>query len=130
MLVTSIFSFFPQCFLPYQRQILPLEPPTCKLSSTNSYILDKPIFCLSRRRINHYNEVLILFSLTHYHTMPHFDALKIYSCGKQGNKQFLLFLQCFLPYMALIYHFKSTLNCRLRFVSIWTCLKFCRLVMG
>ena len=21
-------------------------------------------------------------SLTHYHTMPHFDALKIYICGK------------------------------------------------
>ena len=40
------------------------------------------------------------------------------------NKQFLLFSQCFLPYMALIYHFKCTLTCRLQFVSIWTCLKF------
>ena len=36
-------------------------------------------------------------SLTHYHTMPHFDVLKIYSCGnivRKGeiawNKQFLL----------------------------------------
>ena len=26
------------------------------------------------------------------------------------NKQFLLFSQCFLPYMALIFHFKCTLN--------------------
>ena len=40
------------------------------------------------------------------------------------NKQFLLFSQCFLPYMALIFHFKYTLKCRLQFVSIWTSLKF------
>ena len=46
------------------------------------------------------------------------------------NKQFLLFSKCFLPYMALVFHFKSTLKCRLQFVSIWTSLKFCPLVMG
>ena len=45
------------------------------------------------------------------------------------NKQFLLFSQCFLLYVALIFHFKCTLNCRLQFVSIWTSLKFCCLVM-
>ena len=41
--------------------------------------------------------------LTHYHTMPHFDELKIYSCGKHCekrkkiacNKQFLLFSTVF-----------------------------------
>ena len=33
------------------------------------------------------------------------------------NKQFLLFSQCFLPYMALIFHFKGTLKCCLQFVS-------------
>ena len=43
------------------------------------------------------------------------------------NKRFLLFSQCFLLYMALIFHFKCTLKCRLQFVSIWTSLKFCRL---
>ena len=50
--------------------------------------------------------------LTHYHTMPHFDALKRYRCGKNCekgeiayNKQFLLFSQCFLPYMAFIFYF-------------------------
>ena len=37
---------------------------------------------------------------------------------------------CFLPCVALIFHFKCTLKCRLQFVSIWTSLKFCRLVMG
>ena len=71
--------------------------------------------------------------------MPHFDALKIYSIAienivRQGeiacNKQFLLFSQCFLRYTALIFNFKSTLKCCLQFVSIWTSLKFCRLVMG
>ena len=46
------------------------------------------------------------------------------------NKQFLLFSQRFLPYTALIFHFRCTLRCRLQFVSIWTSLKFCLLVMG
>ena len=46
------------------------------------------------------------------------------------NKQFLLFSPCFLTYMALIFHFNCTLSCRLQFVSIWTGLKFCRLVLG
>ena len=32
--------------------------------------------------------------------------------------------------MALIIHFKCTLKCRLQFVSIWTRLKVCRLVMS
>ena len=52
-------------------------------------------------------------SLTHYHTMPNFEALKVYSSEnivRKGEiactKQFLLFTQCFLPYMALIFHFK------------------------
>ena len=44
------------------------------------------------------------------------------------NKQFLLFLQCFLPYMVLIFHFKCILKCCLQFISILTSLKFCRLV--
>ena len=30
----------------------------------------------------------------------------------------IAFLQCFLPYMVLIFHFKCTLKCRLQFVSI------------
>ena len=46
------------------------------------------------------------------------------------NKQFLLFTQCFLPYVVLSFHFKCTLKCCLQFVSIWTSLKFCRLVIG
>ena len=66
--------------------------------------------------------------LTHYHTILHFDALKIYiaveNIVSKGE------IACFVPYMALIYHFKYTLKGRLQFVSVWTSLKFCRLVMG
>ena len=32
--------------------------------------------------------------------------------------------------MALTFHFKCTLKCRLQFLSIWTTLNFCPLVMG
>ena len=50
--------------------------------------------------------------------MPHFDALKIYTAleniVRKGeiacDKQFLLFSPCFLPYTALIFHFRCTLN--------------------
>ena len=45
-------------------------------------------------------------------------------------KQFLLFSQCFLPYMVFIFHFKCTLKGSLKFVSILTSLKFCRLGKG
>ena len=40
------------------------------------------------------------------------------------NKQFLFFSQHFISYMALIFHFKCTLKCRLQFVSTWTSLNF------
>ena len=73
--------------------------------------------------------------ITHYHTIPHFDTLMIFSCGKHCekrrkgeiacNKQFLLFSQRFLPHMVLIFHFNCTLKCRLQFVWNWTNLKFC-----
>ena len=46
------------------------------------------------------------------------------------NKQLLLFSQCFLPYMTLIFYFKLTFKCRLQFVSIWTSLKFSLLAKG
>ena len=75
-------------------------------------------------------------ALTHYHTMLHFDALMIYNCenlARTGeiacNKQFLLFLQCFLPSMVFHFQFKCTLKCCLYFVSIWISQKICRLEM-
>ena len=75
----------------------------------------------------------VKFIKTHYHTIPHFDARNIYSCGKhceKRNKQFLLSSQCFLPCMVLISNFKCTLKGHLQFVSIWSSLKFCHLEMG
>ena len=46
------------------------------------------------------------------------------------NKQFLLFPQCFLLYIALIFHFKCNQKCRLQFTLISTSLKFCGLVLN
>ena len=53
--------------------------------------------------------------------MPHSDALKIFSCKKycekrrnSCNKLFLLFSQCYLPYMTLISYFKCTLKVALQ----------------
>ena len=54
-------------------------------------------------------------SLNHYRTIPHFDAYRYVAvekhCEKRRNcnKQFLLFSQNLLPYMALIFHFKCIL---------------------
>ena len=74
--------------------------------------------------------IRLKFFLTHYNPRPHFDAQDIYiaveNIVRKGeiacDKQFLLFSQCFLPYMVLIFHFECTLECRLQFVSICTSL--------
>ena len=56
------------------------------------------------------------------HIIRHFNALKIINIAMENivrkgeiacNKQFLLFSQCFLPYMVRIFHFKCTLKCGL-----------------
>ena len=44
----------------------------------------------------------------------------VYNFGKHCDNQFLLFSQCFLPHMVLIFHSK----CHLQFISMqtsWTC---------
>ena len=45
------------------------------------------------------------------------------------NEQFFLSSH-FLPYMALTFHFKCFVKCQLEFVSNWTNLRFCLLVIG
>ena len=45
-----------------------------------------------------------------------------------GNQPFLLFPQCFLPFPKQISIFQSLFFHPLRILSIWTGLKFCRLV--
>ena len=82
--------------------------------------------------------ILIGPDLTHYHIMPHFDALNIYiavvNILRNGeiacNKQFLLFSQWFLPFMARIFNFRCISKCRLQFVSVWTSIQFRRLLIA
>ena len=58
--------------------------------------------------------------------MPHFDTIKIYiavgNIVRKGeianNKQFHLFSQYFLRYMAHIFHFTCTLKCCLQFSNL------------
>ena len=58
---------------------------------------------------------------TQYHILTHQRYIAVENIVREGeiacNKQFLLFSQCFLPFMALIFHSKCTLNC-LQIVSI------------
>ena len=56
---------------------------------------------------------LIPLALTHYHTMPHFDAYRyvaVENIVRNGEiackEEFLHFSQCFLPYIAFIFPFK------------------------
>ena len=92
-------------------------------------------FCLNRSniaqewkdnevvRMERQTDILIIFhyfplpllpsadTLTHYHTMPHFDALKIYSLKNiVRNKQFLLSHNVFHPIWHLFFIFKCTLK--------------------
>ena len=107
------------------------------LSKKNLFKHDESTMCKSLFADGCFLEALMEWvPLTHYQTMPHFDKqnIAVENIVRKGeiacDKQFLLFLQCFLPYTTLIFHFKCTLKCRLQFVSIWTSLKFFRLVMG
>ena len=58
--------------------------------------------------------------------MTHFDALYI-AVENIVRKGEIACNTMFLPYVALIFHFKCTLKCRLQSVLIWTSLKLCRL---
>ena len=51
--------------------------------------------------------------------LTHYRYIAVENIVRKGeiacNKQFLLFSQCFLLYMALIFNSKCNLNCRLQF---------------
>ena len=77
--------------------------------------------------------------LTLYHTIPSFNDLIKWpfenTVGKgenAGNQHFLLFPQyfpqCFLPFPKQNSIFNSYLLCCLQMLSIWTSLKFCRML--
>ena len=40
-------------------------------------------------------------SLTHYHTIPHFESLKIYSCGKHYEKRKKCLKQAISPFLTI-----------------------------
>ena len=42
-----------------------------------------------------------LLILTSYHTMPHFEALKIYNCGKHCEKRRNCLLQAIPPFLTM-----------------------------
>ena len=101
MLVTSIFSFFPQCFLPCQREKSAFyQHLICHLQNSLNLVRAQ---ILSQCRI-----------------LTHQRDIAVENIVRKGeiawNKQFLLFSQCSLPYMALIFHFKCTLKCCLQIV--------------
>ena len=54
--------------------------------------------------------------LTHYHISRHQKYIAVENIVRKVeiacNKNFLLFSQCFLQYMIIIFHFKCTLKCR------------------
>ena len=95
----------------------------CKMSSAICLNLDQSKILSSGKE------------LTYSNTMTPFDASGKGAfwkhCGKRRNclyKQFLLFPQCFLLYHRQKLSFLLHLICRLQMLSIWTKLKFCRLV--
>ena len=92
------------------------------------------------------NPIHTIGALTHYHTMPHFEAPKIYSCGKHcekrrncleqaislfltmfstWNKQFLSFSQCFplgtsnFSLSHNVFHLEQTISLFLTMFSTW-----------
>ena len=80
-------------------------------------------------------EALLNQITTQCHLLMHYKRyMAVENIVRKGeiacNKQFLLFSQRFLSYMALIFHFKCCFKCHLQFVSIWASLKFYCLVMG
>ena len=125
-----VYHFFFDRVTSYEENIIRLES---RLLGTETFIM-KPGNELSAQTRNKYPN-MDTKRIPHYHTTPQY-TLKIYSFGKHCEKgeiacikQFLLFSQCFLPYMVLILYFKCTLKCCLQFVLTWIGLKFYRLVM-
>ena len=97
------FLLFPQCFLAVSRH-----------------------FCYSYQIWNCHLQILSVWKSLKFVIWERVKRKGETAC----NKQFLLFLQCFLSYMymALIFHIKCILKCHLQFVPICPSLKFCRLV--
>ena len=122
-------------FLPYLREII--ISATFILSSTNAFNLYQSKFFPFGKDLRIYFERLSCCSLTLDHTFPTFNDLRKNPFenieGEEENAGSLAFspfpaMFSSLPYTISI--FESHLLCRLHFLSIWTGLKFCRVVKG
>ena len=116
---TDVFFFFFFYFFSFSSP--PPPSSSSPFSSSSTFLLFSQFSC----------------QLTLYHTchiLTNLRCIAAENIERKGeiarNKQFILFSQCFLSYMVLIFHFKCTLKCCQQFVSIWTSLKFCRLFMS
>ena len=84
------FLLFPQCFLPVWRTFFHNHQIwNCRLLTLTIW---KSLKFVVWERLKHLYIMYIVVqhvftALTHYHKMPHFDALKIYSCGKHCEKR-------------------------------------------
>ena len=74
----------------------------------------------------------VVKSFTHYHTMAHFDALKIYSFGKHCKKRRNCFLQAIPPFLTMFsilygtsFSFQMHFKMSSAICSIWSSLKMC-----
>ena len=85
MLVTSIFSFPTMFSADFKTGIIFMD--RFILASANAFNLDI-ILSLDKE-------------LTPYHTIPHFDALKIYSCRKPCEKRRNCLEQAISPFLTI-----------------------------
>ena len=122
MLVTSIFSFSHYVFYPSQEKL---------------YFFNLHVFCRLLRLSIWSRTKILLFGkeLTLYRTILTFNNPEREGnskhCGERrnaGHQRILLFSQCFLPYQREKLSFQQHLFCRLQMLSIWTSLKFFRVV--
>ena len=83
---TSIFFPFPIIFCSLPKIIFNFSVIFILLSA-NAFNLEQP------------RSLRFVKELTHYHTMLHFHALKIYSCGKHCEKRRNCLLQAISPFL-------------------------------
>ena len=122
LLFTSTFFFSPQCF-----------QKTCTTDTYKLRLVWESVKSWSNQPspLQFFLQFFFLSGLpitTQCRILTHQTYKAVENIVRKGeiacNKQFLLFSQCFLFYMALIFHFKCTFKCGLQFVSIYTSLNY------
>ena len=91
-----------------------LELQTCKNQGLFGKGLMETILCSQSLLHDKLWIRWILPITTQYCILMHLRCIAVENIVRKGkiacNKQFLLFSQCFLPYMVLIFHFKFTIK--------------------